>query len=77
MPAPRSFSLALGLVMIALGAFIAIRALWLGASVTRQPLLDVGFALFFLLRGALYLRAARRVAVPPVGPGGGPAAGPR
>jgi uncharacterized membrane protein len=73
MPAPRSFSLVLGLVMIALGAFIAIRALWLGASVTRQPLLDVGFALFFLLRGALYLRAARRAPIPP----GGPTAGPR
>ncbi len=68
MPVPRTFSLVLGLVMIALGAFVAIRALWVGASVTRQPLLDVGFALFFLLRGALYLRAARRPAVPPAGP---------
>lgn len=71
MPAPRSFSLALGVIMIALGAFIAIRALWVGASVTRQPLLDVGFALFFLLRGALYLRAARRASVPPGGPPAG------
>ena len=68
MPAPRTFSLVLGVVMIGLGAFIAVRALWLGASVTRQPLLDVGFALFFLLRGALYLRAARRAAAPPPGP---------
>jgi len=73
MPAPRSFSLVLGVVMVALGAFVAIRALWVGASVTRQPLLDVGFALFFLARGALYLRAARRpagpaAAVPPAGP---------
>ena len=68
MPAPRTFSLVLGVVMIGLGAFIAARALWIGASVTRQPLLDVGFALFFLLRGALYLRAARRPAVPPPGP---------
>ena len=73
MPAPRTFSLVLGVVMMALGAFVAIRALWVGASITRQPLLDVGFALFFLLRGALYLRAARR----PVGPVAGPAAGPR
>ena len=64
MPAPRTFSLVLGLVMVALGAFVAIRALWVGASVTRQPLLDVGFALFFLVRGALYLRAARRSAGP-------------
>jgi len=68
MPAPRTFSLVLGLVMIALGAFVAGRALLVGASVTRQPLLDVGFALFFLVRGALYLRAARRPAVPPPGP---------
>lgn len=65
MPAPRTFSLVLGLVMIGLGAFVALRALLVGASVTRQPLLDVGFALFFLVRGALYLRAARR-------PGAGP-----
>ncbi|GLC24524.1 hypothetical protein [Roseisolibacter agri] len=64
MPVPRTFSLVLGLVMIALGAFVAIRALWVGASLTRQPLLDVGFALFFLVRGALYLRAARRPAGP-------------
>ena len=64
MPVPRTFSLVLGLVMIALGAFVAGRALLVGASVTRQPLLDVGFALFFLVRGALYLRAARRAAGP-------------
>jgi hypothetical protein len=59
MPAPRTFSLVLGVVMIGLGAFVAGRALYVGAAVTRSPLLDVGFALFFLLRGALYLRAAR------------------
>lgn len=56
----RTFSLVLGVVMVALGVFIAVRALWIGASLTRQPLLDVGFAIFFLLRGALYLRAARQ-----------------
>jgi hypothetical protein len=50
--ASRSFSLFVGIVMVALGAYIAVSALWRGASVTRQPLLDLGFALFFLLRGS-------------------------
>jgi hypothetical protein len=72
MPAPRTFSLVIGVVMLALGAFVAGRALLGAPSLTRQPLLDVGFALFFLLRGAMYLRAARRPAGPPAGGAMGP-----
>ncbi len=63
MPLPRRnrVVLVIGLVMMALGAFVALRPLWAG----RQPLtaarwLDVAFAAFFLLRGWLNVRVALR-----------------
>ena len=59
---PRhTLSLVLGLIMIGLGSFIALRPLWVGRRpLTGQPFLDVAFALFFVLRGLLYLRSLRR-----------------
>jgi hypothetical protein len=57
----RTLSLVLGLLMIGLGAFVALRPLFVGRHpLTGQPFLDVAFALFFVLRGAMYLRALRR-----------------
>jgi uncharacterized protein YjeT (DUF2065 family) len=59
---PRhTLSLVLGIVMVGLGAFVALRPLWVGRNpLTGQPFLDVAFALFFVLRGLMYLRSLRR-----------------
>ena len=72
---PRhTFSLVLGVVMVGLGAFVALRPLWVGRRpLTGQPFLDVAFALFFVLRGLLYLRSLRRPA-PGLRGGAGPTA---
>jgi hypothetical protein len=50
----------LGIVMIGLGIFVALRPLWRAPPLTRSVLLDVAFAAFFVLRGTLNLRSARR-----------------
>lgn len=56
-----SFGLLIGIVMVALGAFIALHPLWShGRPFTASMWLDLVFALFFLLRGTMYLRAALR-----------------
>lgn len=53
--------LAIGVVMMALGAFVALRPLWAGRRpLTPERWLDVAFAAFFLLRGWLNVRAALR-----------------
>lgn len=72
---PRhTLSLVLGLVMVGLGSFVALRPLWAGARpLTGQRFLDIAFALFFLLRGMLYLRSLRRPD-PRLRGGSGPAA---
>ncbi len=59
---------ALGIVMVLLGAFVALRPIW----APRRPItgalwLDAAFALVFLLRGVMNIRAARR-ARPPQSP---------
>lgn len=60
-PALRTVTLVIGLLMIALGLFLAVRPLVApGRPVTASRWLDMAFALFFLLRGALNVRAARR-----------------
>ena len=70
----QSLSLALGLIMVGLGSFVALRPLWVGRRpLTGQPFLDIAFALFFLLRGMLYLRSLRRPD-PRMRGGSGPAA---
>lgn len=46
-------------VMIAIGAFIALRPLWAEpVPLTPSRWLDMAFAFFFLLRGAIGLRSA-------------------
>jgi hypothetical protein len=65
MPAPVSARgrvlLAIGLVMMGLGAFVALRPLWAGPRpLTAARWLDAAFAFFFLLRGWLNVRAAWR-----------------
>ena len=57
---PAAFSLVVGLVMLAFGAWVALHPLWSRTPVTSSRWLDVAFAFFFLLRGAMYLRALRR-----------------
>lgn len=62
----RSFSrytlpLVTGAVMILLGAFIALRPLWAGPRpLSNSRWLDVAFAAFFLLRGLMNVRGARK-----------------
>lgn len=63
--------LALGAILILVGVFVAVRPLIAdGAPVTGSRLLDMAFAAFFLLRGVMNIRAARRK--PPVVPGATP-----
>ncbi|GAC1649421.1 MAG: hypothetical protein NVS4B3_06460 [Gemmatimonadaceae bacterium] len=52
----------LGLLLVALGAYVAVRP-WLvpGPAVTGSRWLDVGFAVFFVVRGVMNLRASRRL----------------
>ena len=56
-----SFGLVLGAVMLGLGAFVVVRLAVLGRPpLTGRLWLDIAFALFFLVRGTLYLRGLRR-----------------
>lgn len=51
----------LGIVMVLLGAWIAFRPLLPGARpITPSRLLDVAFALFFVLRGLMNVRTGWR-----------------
>ena len=63
-------ALVLGVLMVALGAWLVASVLVLGRPpVTSSKWLDVAFAAFFILRGAMNLssgrRAARRATAPP------------
>lgn len=58
MTSRQRLTLAIGATMMTLGAFIAVR-LALAPPLTRSVALDVAFALFFLVRGALNIRSAR------------------
>jgi hypothetical protein len=51
---------ALGLLMAVLGLFVAFRLLTGQRPLTTSPFLDGVFAMFFILRGALNVHAARR-----------------
>ena len=54
--------LVIGLAMMALGAFIALRPLWAGPQpLSSSRWIDVAFALFFLLRGLMNVQGARRM----------------
>lgn len=55
------FKLILGVVLIGLGAFVAVHPLWQPhATITQSRLLDVAFAVVFLLRGVMNVRSALR-----------------
>ncbi len=58
---------ALGIVMVLLGAFVALHAIWARRPITGALWLDAAFALVFVLRGVMNIRAARR-ARPPQSP---------
>lgn len=63
--ARTTFALAVSIVMLGLGAFVALRPLLSReAPLTSSWWLDAGFALFFLVRGAVGIRMARRRARP-------------
>lgn len=53
--------LVLGIVMLGLGAYIALRPLLGAPPVTGTRLLDMAFAALFLLRGVMNIRALLRV----------------
>jgi len=56
-----TLALVTGIVMILVGAFVALRPLWAGRTpLTTSPWLDGAFAFFFLLRGVMNVRGARR-----------------
>ncbi len=49
----------LGVVMIGLGIFVAVRPLWThNATITGQRAVDLAFAFYFLLSGTLKIRRA-------------------
>lgn len=50
----------LGIVMILLGAWVALRLLWAVRPLTGATWLDVAFAFVFLVRGYMNIRSARR-----------------
>ena len=67
----RVFLLLLGLIMVGLGLFVAVRPLIApGRPLTGQRWLDLVFALFFLARGAWNVRVATRTPRGPAGPAG-------
>jgi uncharacterized membrane protein HdeD (DUF308 family) len=58
---PPLLSLVVGVVMLGLGAYVALHPLWAPARpLTSSRWVDGAFAFFFLLRGMLYVRAALR-----------------
>ena len=53
--------IAIGVVMVALGAYIALRPLWAGPRpLSASRWLDMAFAAFFMLRGWMNVRTGRR-----------------
>ena len=55
------FKLILGIVLVGLGAYVAVRPLWRPHStVTPSRALDVAFAAVFILRGLVNVRSALR-----------------
>lgn len=52
--------LALGIIMVLLGAWVALRPLWNPRPLTGATWLDLTFAFVFLVRGYMNIRSARR-----------------
>jgi hypothetical protein len=64
--ANTTIKLVLGVIMIVLGAIVALRPLYApGRSLTGSPWMDMAFAVLFVLRGVMNVRSARRTASPP------------
>ncbi|HEX7018523.1 MAG TPA: hypothetical protein VF159_00825 [Gemmatimonadaceae bacterium] len=61
MAARKPILIVLGVVLFGLGAFVAVRPLWVKTPLTGARWLDMAFALVFMLRGAMNVRAAGRV----------------
>jgi hypothetical protein len=62
--ARATLALVTGIVMLLVGGFVALRPLWAGRTpLTTSPWLDAAFAFFFLLRGSMNVRGARRRAI--------------
>jgi uncharacterized membrane protein HdeD (DUF308 family) len=61
----RRLAAVIGIAMILCGVAVLVKSFTGGRPVTGQRFLDVAFALFFFVRGAMQLRIARR----PPGPG--------
>ena len=61
MPTRAIILVALGALMVGIGAYVAGRLVAGGGALTGNRWLDGAFALFFLLRGASNLAAARRM----------------
>jgi hypothetical protein len=63
------FLLALGAILILIGLYVALRPLvGAGTPITSSRFLDMAFAVFFLIRGAMNVRVARRPRAPAPGP---------
>ena len=57
----NTLRLLLGIVMILLGAYVALHPLWShGQSLTSSIWFDMAFAALFLLRGSMNLRSIRK-----------------
>lgn len=57
----RSFPLlALGIILVVLGAYIPLHLIWVRRPITGVIWLDLAFALVFLVRGYMNIRSARR-----------------
>ena len=65
MPLRLKLGLVIGVVMVALGSYIALHPLWSREPVTQSRFLDLAFATFFLVKGWLYLRQLWRRPRPP------------
>jgi hypothetical protein len=60
-PTRNVVGLTLGTIMVGLGLFVLLRLLATGGEpLTARLWLDLAFALFFLVRGGLYLSNLRR-----------------
>jgi uncharacterized membrane protein HdeD (DUF308 family) len=63
--ANQTIKLVLGVIMIVLGAVVALHPLWApGRAVTGSVWMDMLFAALFLIRGVMNVRSARRAPRP-------------
>jgi len=58
--APWVLTAVLGVVLLGLGLFVALRPLWTHGVLTGARWLDMAFAFVFMLRGAINVRTAVR-----------------